>query len=53
MTMNNKKEKNNCKRTYLRLINYLLHHIKSTESHKRIFRFVQDEAMNEIRDKGG
>lgn len=53
MSKYNDKERENCKRVYLRLIKYLLHHIKTLESYERIFHFVQDEAMSEVRRGGG
>ncbi len=53
MNNENEKEKESCKRVYLRLINYLLYHMRSLESYEKIFHFVQDVAMGEIRDRGG
>lgn len=53
MSKCNNKEREECKGKYLRLINFLLHHIKSLESYERIFHFVQDEAMSEVKGQGG
>lgn len=40
-------------KAYRELVLYLLYHIKSPESYKRIFLFVQEEVMKEQKCKGG
>lgn len=40
-------------KAYRELVLYLLYHIKSPESYKRIFLFVQEEVMKEQECKGG
>lgn len=50
--MNGKKREKKSRKAYLRLIAYLLQNIKTLESYERIFYFIQDIAVGELKDGG-